>query len=639
MIKKAIGVLMTFVLLFTQLIPVAYAMSDVVSTSTSNLAVSSSTKNPYEKIHVYTHDEDSKDYSSIHNSEELSTAIQALSNIVFSNKKLDTEQTSDIRISVEFYSDFSRTNEYIKFKKQLHETTDRKVRHEIKLKFAEYSEEYHANLFEKNLILLDDLVYDSITPIAFTPFAVLELANNQLCLSDLYNLASEESVNNIILEENSDWIMTENQTIQNTNADTNIRSSEVDSERIISWGQMLEYIGVDRIVETGLYQGDDIWIGIQESGICDKTNPNLADKSITTFPYTGATTAHATAVASVISLIAPEASIVLARQSDYPTLDFFIRIGCDVVNMSMRVGDSASYSAVLDGIYDYQIFYHDIIVVKAAGNNEGTVTPPGKGYNVITVGGVTMTNTNEIVHCGVSQYMPYDGRVKPNICALINYIIPNVFPYSSYPISGDAAPTRATSFAAPVVTACVALMLEAYSLVDDINLTSEQAMALIMSGAEMTDDFEMIVPGLIQLDEKVGAGVFKFDTCLNSNTIVDGFLFSSVAPNTTVFTDSIHLYPGDTIQIALSSLVPVELSYDGTSAEPTDFFDCNIILYHDSLNNAVSFSLLPNASNNEFIRYTATYEGDYYIHVKSSGEPFDMNQQVGIAYTVIEPED
>ena len=156
----------------------------------------------------------------------------------------------------------------------------------------------------------------------------------------------------------------------------------------------------------------------------------------------------------------------------FPALQRCASLGVNIVNFSggflfprqAEIQGDLSYKrkyCYLDELVDCFIKNTNISFVKSSGNIHVFVTPPGKAYNAITVGNlVTKTETNTELGApyiinSLSCYMLDDKLAnKPDVVA------PGTNIY--LPISGNAVINigDGTSFAAPIVTALVAQLMQ-----------------------------------------------------------------------------------------------------------------------------------------------------------------------------------
>jgi len=110
---------------------------------------------------------------------------------------------------------------------------------------------------------------------------------------------------------------------------------------------------------------------------------------------------HATQVASAAASfhdtyrgMAPGATILSAGSDDNPpslhfALNWALDQGADVVNVSAGVANNTPDLEWLDRAFDYTARERQATIIKSAGNRRDEyITSPGKGWNMITVGGI-----------------------------------------------------------------------------------------------------------------------------------------------------------------------------------------------------------------------------------------------------------
>lgn len=597
---------------------------------------------PYKKIHVYTSLNDVANYCLLQNKTELDSALCDLKSYA-SETKRETESDSDIRITVQFASDLAQTEAFLSFRNTIKNATSLSEIREAKEKFHNFSKKYHSAIRKDNLPLLSNIAYTSITEIAYSPYVVIEASQSAIYSSSLLALACNGTVASITLEACSLY-ETNTEMLSHAYADESKTSSAYGNEKSITWDDMLTYIGAKSIVDAGVYQGAGIRIGVIDTGMYDSNCPNLKNQDITNKSNDSGLNPHPTTVLSVIARIAPQASFVystLSLRDPCASLITMIDNNCDVVNISQSMitvpSGNYEYTPSVDGIFDYLIYYNSIIVVKSSGNNTSSsgssspVTNPGFAYNVITVGGVTMTDRNYIVYDSTSRFCDSTDFIKPNVCGMLNYPVPDTNTIYSL------TPTTTTSFAAPQVTGCIALLLEYYYNEYRTWIFPEQMMALVMCGAEKTDDYSVNNLGLNHFDKRVGAGIFNLQNCFDPDIVVENVYIPTNATATSSFYNAtIHLDAGETLCVATSLLVDTELSPTDSSSivYPVDFVNYNLFLVSADTGYGITFSVLSDESNIELLRYTAYTAGDYIIQVKISGEPANGVEFLGIAYTV-----
>ena len=192
--------------------------------------------------------------------------------------------------------------------------------------------------------------------------------------------------------------------------------------------------------------------------------------------------------------------------------------GASVVNHSYTV-DKTRNPVGLDRYLDHVVRYHRVLQVKSAGNegpNPATVTSPGKGYNVLTVGSIddrdTFTSWMDDRISGYSSYIdpyaPGTGGVigKPEVVAVGCHS-------SSRPIRSttDRSPWTGTSgcgtsYAAPAVVGTALLMQQRNP---ELKVWPEATKAIIMATAIQN------IEGSRVFSDKDGAGRIRSDLAVD----------------------------------------------------------------------------------------------------------------------------
>ena len=448
------------------------------------------------------------------------------------------EQTSAIEVVVEFESDFMQTEQYLRFLDNREKCEDMDAVHRMREELNSFPKEYHTAIVEANAHILSELEYSDMEAIDYAPFAVLKMSVDNLDVEALETLSEAASVEHISVS----------------------LGMEVESEA--SWTETLEEINAYDIVSNSTYTGEGVRIGIYESGgVCDISHSNLVDKDITIRDLEVPLSNHATNVASILSCIAPDARFFVS-DVDRLGISWFIEQNCDIVNCSFGYRNNISngdgtYSEVvygyrhhIDGLYDYQVKAHGIIVCKSAGNlntdnrsskynPNNRITSPGYAYNVITVGGVNY-GTSGIVHANDACYVSNSPYIKPNISAGYTVQIPG-----RYTDSG-------TSYATPQVTGCVALLLEAepsYSLLPELILS------LLTSTATKTNDYTQSAG---YFDTKVGAGVVNLEKMIQytQHQLITNTNHTAGAE---IYAVEVYRTYGSTLSVGLSWLIGFDL--------------------------------------------------------------------------------
>lgn len=297
---------------------------------------------------------------------------------------------------------------------------------------------------------------------------------------------------------------------------------------------------------------------------------------------------HATAIAGIIRSshhrargIAPGVTLRAAGSCTGTSPELFDRStaavnwGARALNLSFGYTQSNGVLNALDRFYDNLAINQRITVVAAAGNeacgNGGNVLSPGLGYNVITVGNFNDRNTtawyDDIMGCSSSWRDPISthiDREKPEVSAPGTNIVSTAV---SYPwIRGIGS---GTSFAAPMVTATTALMMQRNN---DLMYQPEAVRAILMATAYHN------IEGNRRLSERDGVGGILADRAddvvrgVNGNWGVQEYSCST--PSQLNIT-SMYLHAGVRTRIAIAWAN--DPAYSGYENQPSADLDLLIV--------------------------------------------------------------
>lgn len=572
-------------------------------------------------------------FNYIDDKNELDLAIENMTDFC----EVNSETDGLVQMTVEFHSDFINSREYNELLEERENIETIEDNQAFRSKLNALSKEHHVKENAENIKKFYDIDYENIYASTYSPFISLTIDNNNVKAEDLLALSQDDSVANVSL------------------------SYQEEASDCTSWDRTLKEIGAYSTVHKGLYTGEGVKIGVLENGVCDTTHTNLSGKTIHIDPYcTGEVTEHATATTSIISIMAPDAEIYVSNSNDSSreednnyrkfsdAIDWFISQGCDIINCSYHyltgayeTGrnnenkplydldlSGAIYRHDIDGLFDYYVKSSYINFVVSAGNAssvntsenynpDGYVRSPALAYNVITVGALDCSLSSfdyDLEHSSYSCYKTTENRVKPEISAIGTVKIPNV------------GTCRGTSFSAPLVTACIALMLEKGP---DLSTTTQPLKAALIATATQTENYTNISNSYF--DNKVGSGCVNFSEFSD----IDNLHYmernkETVTSNSFVWQNTISFNKNDDLQMAAfwSAIY-------NTNDRLTYVTNYDLYLYNSS-GILVASSTLDYGSN-EFIRYTVPSTGDYTVKIYLNGDITEevSNDVIGLSCNVI----
>lgn len=352
-------------------------------------------------------------------------------------------------------------------------------------------------------------------------------------------------------------------------------------------------------------KGNGINVGVLEAGgIIDKSHPNIAGSNFKIrkeWYYIETVSDHATQVASIIggnNGIAPASNILSVELSGGASseVDWLLDNDVNIINMSYGdstpTGQYSSKSAYMDYISVNQW----VTFVGSSGNEgreTGYVLNPGLGYNVVSVGATSSTGKTIADY---SSYKVAKGSHKPNLVAPSGFKIPN-YDSNSY----------GTSFSAPYVSGCIALLMEEYSM---LKLYPEAVNSILSSSATTMSNYsDKFSSGL---NDKVGAGLIDLLTAFEVKNTTYNFTNNNTSSGV-VRTRQVYLEEGQTIK---SSLYWMLNSTNSTSNSLTDY---DLRLYGPSGNSSL-ISAYSTQSNLEVIEYKVKESGYYTLSVYQYGD-------------------
>lgn len=368
-------------------------------------------------------------------------------------------------------------------------------------------------------------------------------------------------------------------------------------------------------VENRTLTGNGVTIAILEAnhGVVHKNNSNFSGKNlIVRGNLFNKESDHATLVASIAAGhqgVAKNAKVlsgyVLTNGST--VIDWFLDNGANIVNCSYgiytdnKLGKYTSESAYLD----YMTRNNWLTFVKSAGNRNTDnpslyVSPPGTGYNVITVGAASSNNLLADYSCYNlnGSYMS-----KPTLIAPGDYSgIPNTI------VSATNKLAQGTSYSAPFVSGCIALLMEYKPI---LKTTPEIVIAALTASANKMGLYnEYSASGF---EKKTGAGMINFEKAKSAIDNYYTFTRSGGASSGTIKDTMVIVGAGKTLQVSLAWIVKTN---QGNANLGLSDYDLEIL---DLQGNIVA-EAKSNTNNVEMVRYTSEKVGIYKIRIKQFGE-------------------
>lgn len=265
--------------------------------------------------------------------------------------------------------------------------------------------------------------------------------------------------------------------------------------------------------------GEDVKIGMIEPGTCQYHNEYLPTSRCTIVGGSGGFENHIIHANKVALILAGSdgiasgahiysANLVGKGEIFFEHVDMLLDKGVKLINMSASLFEDNEETFESSKYINFLTLNYNVTFVNSAGNNgdeEGTIGYPGRSDNIITVGAYENYNNTDItddVMWERSSYFDQNNCSKPDVVAPGRVL-------------GDVG----TSFAAPVVTGTIALMLECRP---SLALHPEVIKAIVMASCQHKalpygdDEQETMAQGIT---EKQGAGVFDpyLALCITAN--------------------------------------------------------------------------------------------------------------------------
>ena len=512
---------------------------------------------------IYSYCTTQSKYYSTENADEFEESISEEDgvNIIY---RLDYEPYDDgIRSQITHETDFSTVESLLA-----------SARHESK----RYHSEKKATFIESMGIMNDasdyDIIMDSYSPflvISFDTFSLYEENYDKFIENAVYS----DEVKEIFVESSREVENTA--TIASTSPNYSIADALIDIE-----------------ATSQTYTGDGIKVGIMEAGGVAFNSSHSELNGVQIYTIDGQTTVSSHAV-NVTRLLCGNNGVARGIDAAYiyyvpttsesvPAMEWFLENNCNIINLSMGVSSQLKQYGWFSGYMDYHVRYNHISVVAAAGNyGSNGISPPGTGYNVITVANVDANwQLNASSSYGTDSSL--DLR-KPTVAA----------PGTSIVIGGENIGSG-TSYSAPIVSGVIAKLMQQYPA---LKILPEAVIAILAVSAENVSGHD-----ISGWDPHVGAGLINYENAQEAANNYATFALANdqlgVVRFSTDFTTSINRELR-VVAVWLAPSLTYNENFTASSNRHTDFD-----LYLDAPNSSVSASL--GSSNIEFIKiYNSLY--------------------------------
>lgn len=284
--------------------------------------------------------------------------------------------------------------------------------------------------------------------------------------------------------------------------------------------------------------GENVTIGILESGIMDTSHSNFTNTDCSTYNHVlgiDSVTEHATMTASIIGGsggCAPDAKLLSAagHGTYVDEIEWMLDNDVNIINMSF--GESLTFGtrSSRTEYVDYIIQQYDVCVVAASGNTDsGTnyrVANPGMAYNAITVGSVDSSG----FITSYSKYQVTTGMPKPTV----------VVGGNQYDIPGFDDVVSGTSCSSALVTGMVAMFMQNFYI---LTIQIPRITSLLCNEAYFRHP-DIYTRDLINgFNEQQGAGIVSLSDSIDISRFGINLINDGSASNGVIYDEIFTLVP------------------------------------------------------------------------------------------------
>lgn len=414
--------------------------------------------------------------------------------------------------------------------------------------------------------------------------------------------------------------------------------AEPEADEYLSIDTAMEYCNVSDMVDGGDYTGEGVTVAIVDCGALDVaeysgTTPGHNDytgRNITIRDGASVDGDHADGVAMIAvgnNGIARGTDILSCRYSTTAKehLSWVISNGANIANTSYGV-----YGYFICGRYtsdartvDQMINNYLLTLVGSAGNYNDEndysfyISSPKTAYNYITVGNSGDTKTHLISSSAFKERSTYSGS-KPTLSAVGS-------------LQTNALTGTGTSFSAPMVTGCLALLMEEYPI---LTLHPELCSSIVTASASpMSEDYNEVTEDSYYdgsgLHNQIGAGFLNYEKMREA---AENFLvYENPAKGSGLIDGGIEINAKEGQRIRASG------AWLAQGSKKENFTDYDLTLYKlggGGSEELVSY-ISDDGNNLEFIDFEVKTAGTYWLTLNQN-EATSEAEPVALSYVLID---